>query len=959
MKIFHEFAYVSNRLKKEHTDFTKDTAFTVEQRKEFLSRYAEFLEQTYQVPESPQKVVAQQEVDEMLNAFKESIRQTQHENQICFNDMNVESLEYTGEYNRWQLYTDKVEIRNKEIIFHNIQIPPTAAALYYLEQKGAVSEVTIEFWMDEGYAAPIAGGILDTTPGRTIELRDGINDLVKIQFYSNGQCYVRSNETCSYHLKNSYVGDFSFEKRQRVTICFFKDGFSVKLNDVESEKFPMRCDSIPDQLFFGCGMFHLGEWRVRPIEIKYVGNEKETHFFVRQENVVDWNDISFVKRQKKKFLGRKKLPVVLGGYHNRDSLLLLSKKIFINKYNYKKAILTIDSLDPGGIVFINGIKAIRTDSFEKIEFDLYPFLQDGANELNIIVFPRAPEVLYNWHRQQDPYNGWFCQNVTINLYQTAYIHDVTVLPLLVEDNKVICRIAGKTDGKYEGRLSIRKIYPYIEKEEKTIGYFQTDEFGEFCEEYRFEADAWSLETTNLYALKAVIVINGTDVDKTIIETGFRTIKQREGEIFLNGKKIVLTGTLCMQFLPPHEKTTEKHICVDDEEIIWQELMNKKLNGNTLRMHILGYGTNDGRYAQYADRMGQLLIWTTRYLDSLEQVSCNGEWKCGEGYVRQLRERINSPSIIMWEGANEYHPTLKDIDNMYHLFVSKVKQADFSRLICPISHLYYAKDMIPLPGCSYYNDEGTEDEEHNIAHAAKEWSDPQVVRSAHTYEILLGYGTSWKKMRKQDWSMQKELIHSKKHAYLVTEFAVIGRQNPNVPEAKIYFNPYSYELPDDDVLDFRFSSDEWKESQAYQALAAKADIQKLRLEGVDGMLWCCLMGGANDGGYLKPVIDNYGYPKLAFYTMRESFGSLWAASDCVDVLHNEKWKINPVVFGTQKNKLYSLTIKILDMQNKEIKRHMFKMKRGNNGCIRLEEWTPDIQEEGYYELRYELEETEAF
>lgn len=117
---------------------------------------------------------------------------------------------------------------------------------------------------------------------------------------------------------------------------FFKDGFSVKLNDVESEKFPMRCDSIPDQLFFGCGMFHLGKWRVRPIEIKYVGNEKETHFFVRQENVVDWNDISFVKRQKKKFLGRKKLPVVLGGYHNRDSLLLLSKKYSLINIIIKK-----------------------------------------------------------------------------------------------------------------------------------------------------------------------------------------------------------------------------------------------------------------------------------------------------------------------------------------------------------------------------------------------------------------------------------------------------------------------------------------------------------------------------------------------------------------------------------------------------------------------------------------------
>ena len=64
-----------------------------------------------------------------------------------------------------------------------------------------------------------------------------------------------------------------------------------------------------------------------------------------------------------------------------------------------------------------------------------------------------------------------------------------------------------------------------------------------------------------------------------------------------------------------------------------------------------------------------------------------------------------------------------------------------------------------------------------------------------------------------------------------------------------------------------------------------------------MLWCCLMSGANDGGYMKPPIDMYGYPKLAFYTLRETFSPLCVMSADVEPLKAPGFEISPVVLGT--------------------------------------------------------------
>ena len=264
-------------------------------------------------------------------------------------------------------------------------------------------------------------------------------------------------------------------------------------------------------------------------------------------------------------------------------------------------------------------------------------------------------------------------------------------------------------------------------------------------------------------------------------------------------------------------------------------------------------------------------------------------------------------------------------------------------------------MIPKPNCAFYNDSGTADHFGNPQNATSYWTDELVVRSAHTYEVLLGYGTPWRKMRNQEWSMQDELFESNNRAYIVSEFAVTGRQNPNSPKARKFFNKYSYEFPDEDVLGFRFKEEEWEMSQAYQALAAKFNVKVLRQKGADGMLWCCLMGGANDAGYLKPPIDCYGYPKFAFYTLKEGYSKLYAADSSLEALRPEDCMVNPMLFGTEEGKVYNLTVTLTDTFGKALEEKIYSGVKGSGENISLASWKPEIEKDGYYAIKFKIEE----
>ena len=84
---------------------------------------------------------------------------------------------------------------------------------------------------------------------------------------------------------------------------------------------------------------------------------------------------------------------------------------------------------------------------------------------------------------------------------------------------------------------------------------------------------------------------------------------------------------------------------------------------------------------------------------------------------------------------------------------------------------------------------------------------------------------------------------------------------------------------------------------------------MRYLGADGLMWCCLSGGANDGSYLKPPIDFYGYAKQAFYALREGFQKTICFDKKVGVVYSGKFLCEPVVTGAETGKRYRVIAEI--------------------------------------------------
>ena len=156
------------------------------------------------------------------------------------------------------------------------------------------------------------------------------------------------------------------------------------------------------------------------------------------------------------------------------------------------------------------------------------------------------------------------------------------------------------------------------------------------------------------------------------------------------------------------------------------------------------------------------------------------------------------------------------------------------------------------------------------------------------------------------------MESKAHSYIVSEVAVIGRHDDTTVECKAYVKNDSYEVRNEyDALGVELTQKDWRISQAYQALCAQHIAKNLLSRNADGIMWCCLSGGANDGSYFKPPIDFYGYGKYAFYTLKESFASEICFNKDTAVVFGENTTIKPLLVETKIGESYSVVIRVKD------------------------------------------------
>ncbi len=929
---FNEFILYKDEFIEEKNDlYGKDSPLTKEELKDFFRNYLKFGEGLYGENFLYEKAVSNAEIEETVNRLQPL------KNREVF---SAYARDRFSPYENWHFYTDKTQVNGDELTFIEKYSWPMPSAKF--DFPSGVRSVTLGVKMTEAFHIPLKE-IFATTTGRYIEFRKGCKEIVKLYFSPDGKFIFKDGKNKPYHYQHEEICTYKFDKWFFFTVSLHKGVLEIS---AENKKLTFECkEDMPDNIFFGGGMQPVDEWSVKLS--KYVdGENEEKAFFVKAEKTVP----------SETYLGEVSLPYALGTEKFKDKELVLRKTFFAKKN--KNYILTDAVLDPGGYIAINGEIAAYKDDFNSFKRIITEYIVEGENHLEIVVFPRAPEVLFAWHRHDDYYNGWFCQSVKIIENDLFVMENAKISTLKICENTVDFRVDWKVgylkDFDYE--IKLRKVFPF-EGEAKRLksGRFRwllSESFSEVV-------DVWSCESPNLYEIEISLFDGNKVICVERQTTGFRTIDQRDGDLHLNGKRIELKGGLNMQFLPPYENVPISHLCPSDFQICQQALAVKNLNGNCLRLHQLGYGTSDARFAEYCDRIGVLLIWTTRYIDSIENELWTDEWKQADNYVKQVNELYNHPSIIVWEGSNELHvDTLEPLDRIYDHFVDAVGKADPYRLLCPVSHLYYGGGIYGN-GYKYYNEDGTLDELGNEAKSSFGWLSRRVLRSAHTYILTLGYGASWKRMKTQDWRWQQEMLDSKKRAYIVSEYAVIGRQNPNTPEAKEFINKNSYEFNDEfGALGFYFTDDEWDLSQAYQSICASVATKKLNLSGADGMLWCCLWGGANNASYLKPIVDFPGYKKFAYYALREGFANIVACNDCVDVLCGKEYVIKPFVKGLEIGRSYRLKISIKDEAGLVVAEKLYGPFAASAYSVRdFSAWQPKLKD-GYYGISYEIEDIEG-
>jgi hypothetical protein len=470
---------------------------------------------------------------------------------------------------------------------------------------------------------------------------------------------------------------------------------------------------------------------------------------------------------------------------------------------------------------------------------------------------------------------------------------------------------------------------------------------------------WSPDSPHLY--KVVVRLEdekGAPIDDSVVTTGIRTVSQESGTFRLNGQPAMMNGGLVFGFRSPLERIAQWLRCPPEENLVRDILLVKRMNGNTVRMSQhdgpVG-GVNDPRYAEIGDQLGVLFQWATTawvrtdspYLLDFEGLPL---------YVRQVR---NHPSIVMWQPAN--HPKFPggfdEGMTWFKQVYDTISAEDPSRLIAPTAN---------IGRLGARNDDGTLDRNGKPVQPIPVWTAPMIVRG--DMDNSTGYGAEWTELRKhpfpskwegeQGWrerGYKTDYLASKERAYFDFESEESASQpNWTLHRGKPEYQVRSYEIDMDRTsIGRRLTVDEWRLSQAWQAMSGFEAYRKKRWLDYDGMVWCTLDGGGNTATYEKPLTDYYGQAKIAYYAVKMATQPVLAGSKNVDTAYGPADKIPVVVLNLGPERTVDVTVHVSTIAGAETARKTFpnvKLPAGRT-CTDLPALQFNLPSEGFYAFEY--------
>lgn len=592
--------------------------------------------------------------------------------------------------------------------------------------------------------------------------------------------------------------------------------------------------------------------------------------------------------------------------------------------------LKLETLDPGGEVWINGQPVAVINNRHPYDLDVTDYLKPNSENLIAVrVKPYKARHLM-LHSPSDPYIGWQLGRTELILTDRCMIKNVFVHTASIADNQAIQtnQIILQYPGVYscKGNVEVNYYSWYPTEGEKVASTRQDIEIRPAIDNKIIinlpirQPKLWQTEQPNLYKVEVILRNEkGEAIDDYMLTTGIRTIEQRNGTLYVNNKAEMLNGAQIMGNRYPIETISKTNRCVSDETVAQDLLMIKKMNGNMLRIHVHAEkdtidGINDPRYAEFADQLGVYLLWQTA-----GWIREGEAWNVDfEGYPKFMKQVYNHPSIVMWEASNHPNRFKKhDIsDSNYYMerIFHTISSADTSRLISPTSFWQHTH---------YGNYDGTKDYKGNPMTPTPVLMEKLMTRGSQ--DAYTGYGADWSYLRKAPHSWAASCLAANDKCYFNFEHEESAAQpNWELVKKEPWYKLQSYEWGyEEGSIGRKLNAEEWRISQAFQAFSAWESMKKQTLLGYDGFSWCSLESGANMFTYQKPLVDAMGVPKLAFYANKQVFNRIWAASDNVDVVYGPNDSIAPVIFNLGDERTVHLSIELKNEKGKTVERRSIK------------------------------------
>lgn len=888
------------------TDFKGETStLTTAQRVEFLNAYADRMSRQYEDFSLEQPIVSLQEAVERLKQIKPQPL-PQKRKRISLEEW------------RWIGYGKKKSAPLSRIRSGEIVIPA----------QNWRCMLEIEF----------------RAPGMTGQTEFSFGGAAIFGLDEKGSVYyVRSGEKVAVHEKNKpdkirIELDFVYRKWNLwLDDCLCADFVDFSHKEVESVTgFSVKNQKIDEVLrhIWGVGYYPRKDNKFEPFTIETFIDED----FGTVISVKDWERQEYDDQNWK--VGC--LPISHGGERYAGQDIYMRKQVLIEKVP-AYAELYLESLTPGGEIYVNGrlVCQVTDPVFRKV--DVTDYLTEGSNLFAVKVYAdKIKDSNKMTHTHTDLYTGWFAGRMHLDLLPEIYIEDVFSWTTKLDAQRAVqavevtvrtCKgVATAKTVDHEVFVSVKPWFPE-EGEVCSTSCWRTVTNPNMSEISRGEIAVanprkWSCQSPNLYEIRVELKNpEGELVDDYVITTGLRLVSQDGGIFRINGKPELLRAPLLFGARPPLDKIAAWEKCPPAEFYIQEMLMVQGMNGNGLRMSVhdenIG-GINDPRICELADQMGIMLVWqttawiriTSAYnLDYTELTQC----------IRQVR---NHPSIVIWQPMN--HPSWKNWDmimRVYRMMYEAIASVDQSRLISPAAD---SRRMRPR-----WDDGLTDFEGRPCDTCDSIWTADRICRGNMDY--ILGYGNEWSALRQWPYVEERNLpdymestayipsyLDSKERAYFNFEHdEITGQPNWELYKGKPMYHVMSYEdYYDEGSIGRSLSFSEWKTSQAWQALGAYETICKCRWLDYDGLSWCNLRGGQNTATYQKSLVDYYGQAKIAYYAHRMAFQDLLACSGNVDMVYGPDDKMPVIILNLGEEKRIKLQIEIEAVDGQRLCRKEF-------------------------------------